>query len=103
MSEPRRINGHMTNVLSKRNNIDHMTNEKKPIKSRAALLKKTEYIADKLVELFNAPESRKFFLLCAWRLSENDIWTIAEASQAEGIEKKVNYFVASCNRLIKRR
>lgn len=59
---------------------------------------KTEYIADKLVQIFSAPEWRRFFLKVAWRLSEDAIWTATEMANRAKVKKKLNYFIAACNK-----
>ena len=61
-------------------------------------VKRTERIADNLVEKFDAPSSRNFFLKCAWHLSESVIWTIYEISQEKKVKQPLRYFVAACNR-----
>lgn len=58
---------------------------------------KTEAIADKLVSTFNSPNSRNFFLKCAWHLSEDTIWTAVERSKRKGIASPVRYFVKYCS------
>lgn len=60
----------------------------------------TEYVADKLVKIFNAPQSRKFFLKCAWNLSEDTIWTAVENSNRRRVKSPVKYFVAICQRAL---
>jgi len=59
--------------------------------------RKTEYIADKLVEKFNAPSWRKFFLKAAWHLSEDAIWRTYEMANAAKVKRRLNYFIAACN------
>ena len=63
---------------------------------------KTEYIADKLVEKFNAPQWRNFFLKIAWRLSEDAIWSTLEKTMElkakDKVKKPLNYFIAACNK-----
>jgi len=46
--------------------------------------KKADVIADKLVDMFGAPTSRKFFCLCAYKLSEAKIYALAEYSIENG-------------------
>lgn len=55
-------------------------------------------IANQLVERFSAPNSFKFFLKCAYRMSENDIWTVYEQSHRGRINSPIRYFVASCSK-----
>lgn len=58
---------------------------------------RTEQIADNLVKIFNAPQSRNFFLKCAWHLSEYQIDSAIRASRAPTITYPVKYFVRICN------
>jgi hypothetical protein len=62
--------------------------------------RKTEYIADKLVEKFNAPEWRRFFLKVAWRLPEDAIWSTLEMAFSNKVKssKRLHYYIAACNR-----
>ena len=39
---------------------------------------RVDNIADHLVRKFGAPGSRNFFCKCAWKLSEDDIWSAYE-------------------------
>lgn len=63
----------------------------------------TEYVADKLVNIYNAPASRNFFLKCAWHLSENTIWSAVESSKGKAIKCPVRYFVSICNKALRER
>ena len=73
----------------------------KSLKSmKSAEIVKTDYIADKLVEIYKSPSSRNFFLKCAWHLSEDQIWTAVERSRSKRIKTPVKYFVACCYRLL---
>lgn len=65
---------------------------------KSARAKSTEMVADRLVEIFGAPQSRNFFLKCAWHLSEDQIWTAVENSQKSRIKNPVKYFVACCSK-----
>ena len=59
--------------------------------------KRTEKVADNLVEIFNSPSSRNFFLKCAWHLSEFQIDKAIRASKNPNIQSPVKYFVRICN------
>lgn len=52
-------------------------------------------VAAELTSRFNAPQNEKFFLKCAWHLSEDIIWAIYERSLNKRIP--LNYFVHACN------
>lgn len=81
-------------IFLKKNSMKSMiANEKKSARARS-----TEMTADRLVEIFNAPQSRNFFLKCAWHLSEDQIWTAVENSQRKKIKSPVKYFVACCSK-----
>ena len=87
----------MINEVSQRETS--MINESMII-DRRGKISKTDMIADRLVKKFGAPQSRRFFLKCAWHLSEAEIWDIAEASMSKKIQNHTAYFVRSCqNRL----
>lgn len=64
--------------------------------------RQVDAIADKLVQVFNAPKSRPFFCKCAWKLSEDDIWTTKEYACRSGIESPIKYFVSVCSEKMKR-
>ena len=87
-----RINDSMK--ASKRSFNESMTNDR---------VNKTDYIANKLVKTYNAPQSRNFFLKCAWHLSEDEIWSTVENSQRKGIECPIKYFVACCHKAMQSR
>lgn len=76
------------------NDIDKSMNNQL---NHRAMTSKTEATADKLVKVFRAPQCRKFFLKCAWHLSEAQIWEIAEMAQTPRIKSPVRYFVRSCS------
>lgn len=84
-------------VSHKRNNND------KSMKVIEAKVGYTEYLADKLVEIYNAPTSRNFFLKCAWHLPEDIIWTAVENSRKKAVRSPIKYFVAICNRALRER
>ena len=80
------------------NEIFLKKNSMKIIERKSARAKSTEMVADRLVEIFGAPQSRNFFLKCAWHLSEDQIWTAVENSQKKRIKSPVKYFVACCSK-----
>lgn len=80
-------------IFLKKNSMKSMINEKKSPKAMS-----TEVIADRLVEIFDAPQSRNFFLKCAWHLSEDQIWTAVENSQKPKVKSPVRYFVSCCSK-----
>lgn len=53
-------------------------------------------IADHLVRKFQAPSSRNFFCKCAWKLSENDIWTAYEQAHGPKVKMPLKYFITLC-------
>lgn len=79
--------------ISKRN-----LNESMIINDKSVKVRNTDYIADKLTKIYDAPQSRNFFLKCAWHLSEDTIWTAVENSHRKSVKSPVKYFVAICNR-----
>lgn len=72
------------------NNVNNVDNERL---NRAKLVDDT---ADKLVRKFQAPGSRNFFCKCAWKLTQDQIWTTFERSQSAKVRCPIKYFVASC-------
>ena len=58
---------------------------------------KVDRIADHLVRKFGAPGSRNFFCKCAWKMSENDIWSIYEQSQGDNVQYPLKYFISVCS------
>lgn len=63
------------------------------LNSRAA---RVDRIADHLVRKFDAPNSRNFFCKCAWKMSEDDIWTVFEKAHNPKIDSPLKYFIALC-------
>lgn len=63
------------------------------IKERAT---DVDRIADHLVRKFQAPGSRPFFCKCAWKLSEDDIWTAYEQAHGPKVKSPIKYFVTLC-------
>lgn len=63
----------------------------------------TERLADDLVVAYNAPNSRNFFMKCAWHMSEYEIMEVVKASRRPNIISPLKYFIRSChNELIKK-
>ena len=88
-------------IQKKKNNVTLCNSVSQPDKFRLRQ-RKTEYIADKLVERLSAPQWRGFFLKAAWRLSEDAIWSTLENTEKKfatrEVKKPLNYFIAACNR-----
>ena len=63
------------------------------INNRAA---RVDRIADHLVRKFEAPGSRNFFCKCAWKMSEDEIWTTYEKAHGEKIKSPLKYFISVC-------
>lgn len=82
----------LTNEFSNKENS--MTNESMRGLARSSRQIMTERIADRLVDKYKAPGSRKFFLKAAWHLSEDFIWTTWEISRNKTFP--IKYFVKSC-------
>ena len=59
---------------------------------------KANRVAAHLVVKFKAPGSLAFFRKCAWRLSEDEIWTTYELSQRSSVKNPLAYFIAVCSR-----
>lgn len=57
---------------------------------------RVDRIADNLVRKFGSPNSRNFFCKCAWKMSEDEIWTNYEKAQGEGVKNHLGYFIFLC-------
>ena len=58
---------------------------------------KVDNIADHLVRKFGAPNSRNFFCKCAWKLSEDEIWTAYEKAHSPKVKAPLKYFITLCS------
>lgn len=59
-------------------------------------------IAMKLLEKLQEPKSWKFYLKCAYHLSEDKIWTFVELANRPNIKSHNNYFVRLANNEMKK-
>lgn len=88
-------------IQKKKNNVTLYNSVSQSDKFRSRQ-RKTEYIADRLVEKLSAPQWRNFFLKAAWRLSEDTIWSTLENTEKKvakhEVTKPLNYFIAACNK-----
>lgn len=57
---------------------------------------RVDRIADNLVRKFKAPNSRNFFCKCAWKLSEDEIWTAYEQAHTPKVRFPLKYFISIC-------
>lgn len=57
---------------------------------------RVDRIADNLVRKFNSPNSRNFFCKCAWKMSEDEIWTNYEKAQGKDVKNHLGYFIFLC-------
>ena len=86
------------NKFNKNNSVTVLNNVTEANKFKCKQ-RKTEYIADKLVEKFNAPEWRRFFLKVAWRLPEDAIWSTLEMAYSDRVfGSRLHYYIAACNK-----
>lgn len=70
---------------------------KKPMDNNSrSRAKRVDNIADHLVEKFKSPQSRDFFCKCAWKLSEDEIWTNYEKAQKKGVNSPLKLFIYLC-------
>lgn len=63
---------------------------------RKANTLRVQRTAQTLVQKFNDFNSYQFFLKCAWKMSEDEIWTAYERANANGVNNPVRYFVTIC-------
>ena len=59
-------------------------------------VKKVDHIADHLVRKFKAPGSRNFFCKCAWKMSEDEIWSTYEQANKPKVKFPLKYFITVC-------
>lgn len=90
------VNDNSMKIPLKRN-----LNDKSMNKELAPRVSYTEYVADRLVKIFDAPKSRKFFLKCAWNLSEDTIWSAVEDSRKKCVKSPIALFIFICNNALK--
>lgn len=74
--------------------MNNVSNDK--ISKRHITSGEAEYKAQKLVEKYNAPQSRNFFLKCVYHLSEHDIEDAVELSMKPWVKSPIKYFVKVC-------
>ena len=87
------IIGSMKNkfTYSSMNNVSNDNNSHSKISPDLA-----EFKAQRLVEKYNAPQSRNFFLKCVYHLSEGDIQEAVDMSMQPWVKCPVKYFVRVC-------
>lgn len=56
-----------------------------------------EFRAQKLIDKYNAPQSRNFFLKCIYHLTESDIENAVELSTQPWVKSPIKYFVHICS------
>lgn len=93
MGKEQHIDNDIVKVNVREHNVNDNVRSTSTIKARAA---DVDRIADHLVYKFKAPNSRPFFCKCAWKLSEDDIWTAYEKANSPKIEYPIKYFVTLC-------
>ena len=59
--------------------------------------RKVDSLADSLVRKFKAPNSRRFFCKCAWKMSEDEIWAAYEQSHGPRVNNPLKYFITLCS------
>lgn len=84
IAQLKRINPSMGNVSNDKSSAAKMSPEL------------AEFKANLLVEKFNAPNSRLFFLKCIYHLSEYEIQNAVERSQQPWVKSPIKYFVKYC-------
>ena len=74
------------------NNDTNDSNSKYRISAELA-----EFRAQKLIDKYNAPQSRNFFLKCIYHLTESDIENAVELSTQPWVKSPKKYFVRICS------
>ena len=70
-------------------------------KARLMINHKVQWVrntANKLVEVFNSPQSRNYFMKVAWHLPEAQIWDVTEIALKKRVP--VSYFIAATKQLL---
>ena len=96
------VNGDLKYKI-KNNENNEIDNDKPKKRKSTQRISYTEYVADKLVKIYDAPQSRKFFLKCAWNLSEDTIWSAVEESRKKYVKSPIKLFIFICNDALKER
>ena len=79
-----------------------INNDKSMNGSKKYKIAYTEHVADMLVKIYDAPNSRKFFLKCAWHLSEDTIWSAVEESRKKIVNSPIKLFVFLCSNALRK-
>lgn len=79
-----------------------INNDRSMTTSKKYKIAYTEHVADELVKIYDAPNSRKFFLKCAWHLSEDTIWSAVEESRKKIVNSPIKLFVFLCSNALRR-
>jgi hypothetical protein len=58
--------------------------------------------AERLVQIFHAPQCRLFFLKCIYHLTEHDIEEAVEASMKPEIKSKIRYFTVVAKNMLEK-
>ena len=92
------VNDNVRMNESEYNDIDNDRDKRvvKPTSHISERAMDVDRIADHLVRKFQAPNSRNFFCKCAWKLSEDDIWTAYEQSHSPKVKYPLKYFITLC-------
>lgn len=70
--------------------------------SKQAKVRHIDEMADRLVRIYGANDSRQFFLKCYWYLDERFIDDVVEKSKRPFIISPLKYFISSChNEMVK--
>lgn len=96
--------------MGREKNLNSMINESMKFPKRKQSMNsmindeagRVEYVADRLVTEYSAPDSHKFFLKAAWHLSEAFIWKTVEISRSTRITNSLRYFIHCCSNEMKK-
>ena len=100
------VNGEQLSINDKSMKISFKRNlndiNDKSMKKKCPKIAYTEYVADELVKIFDAPKSRLFFLKCAWNLSEDTIWSAVEDARGRSAKNPIGLFIFLCNNALQK-
>ena len=94
--------GEIVNDESMKRLTKSKSNDKSMTGNKKYKIAYTEHVADELVKVFDAPNSRKFFLKCAWHLSEDTIWSAVDDSKKRGVNSPIKLFVFLCSNALRK-
>lgn len=102
MGNERTINERSLKMIKKDISISLSMKREKNKQQKKLKARRIDDMADRLVRMYDAEGSRRFFLKCYWYLDENFIENVVKMSNRPVVNSPLKYFVSSChNELVK--